>query len=62
MGRHRICKSCIFFIDKDEAQERMSPKSREIYDGWCEELEEERDYDERICDHFIPNYPPRKAR
>ena len=58
MGRKRECKSCIFFKYVIELQSTSLTTS--MYDGWCEEDEEERDSDEPICEKFIPRARKRK--
>lgn len=54
MGRKRECKSCIFFKYVIEKLQSTSLTTSLMYDGWCEEDEEERDSAEPICEKFIP--------
>ena len=66
MGRHRQCKGCIYFLEGNRAAEKLPDIENYplLYDGWCEEHEEERDHDEQICDWYIPRpkEKPRKTR
>ena len=52
MGRPKQCSSCLYFIPVAEIPSEITEIIGSQYDGWCKHYGEERDKDEKTCEHY----------
>lgn len=52
MSRRKQCSTCLMFIPQRGVSPEIFEMMSLMYDGWCAEYHEERDYDEEVCECY----------
>jgi len=54
MSRRKQCSTCLMFLPSHKVSDEILEKMSLLYDGWCFENREERDFDEEVCECYKP--------